>query len=83
MSAGIRTRTKRVPVQGDKDGSRSDLEGAQVSADNLGGPKFKFWVSDRQKQKLDYARATALLFTLNLVFGTEVRGTPCHICPVL
>lgn len=61
-----------VLMQGEKDSSRSDLEAANVSADHLGGPKFKFWVSDRHTQKLDYARATALLFTLNLVFGTEV-----------
>ena len=61
--------------QGEKDNSRSDLEAANVSARDLDGPKFKFWVSDRHKQKLDYARATALLFTLNLVFGTEVRLT--------
>ena len=58
-------------MQGDKDDSRSDLEGENVSAEKLNGPKFKFWVSDRHKQKLDYARATALLYTLNLVFGTE------------
>ena len=64
-----------VPLQGEKDDSRSDLEAANVSARDLDGPKFKFWVSDRHKQKLDYARATALLFTLNLVFGTEVRPT--------
>ena len=29
--------------------------------------QFKFWVTDRQGKKLDYARSTALLFTLNLV----------------
>lgn len=34
-----------------------------------GGSVFKFWVTDRQKHKLDYARSTALLYTLNLVFG--------------
>jgi hypothetical protein len=34
------------------------------------GSIFKFWVTDRQKSKLDYARATALLYTLNLVFGS-------------
>ncbi|CAK0782542.1 hypothetical protein CVIRNUC_005760 [Coccomyxa viridis] len=58
-------------IQGDKDDSRSDLEAANVSADHLDGPKFKFWVTDRHKNKLDYARATALLYTLNLTFGTE------------
>lgn len=63
--------TECVHAQGDKDESRSDLEGEHVSADKLDGPKFKFWVTDRQKKKLDYARATALLYTLNLVFGTE------------
>ena len=72
-----------VPVQGEKDDSRSDLEAANVSARHLDGPKFKFWVSDRHKQKLDYARATALLFTLNLVFGTEVRRTRLHDCPTV
>ena len=77
-----------VPVQGEKDDSRSDLEAANVSAHHLDGPKFKFWVSDRHKQKLDYARATALLFTLNLVFGTEVRHNrsiclPNHSCTSL
>ena len=58
-------------MQGDNDNSRRDLEAANVSADRLDGPKFKFWVTDRHKQKLDYARATALLYTLNLTFGTE------------
>ena len=33
------------------------------------GAAFKFWVTDRQNAKLDYARATALLYTLGLVFG--------------
>ncbi len=37
---------------------------------HVGGSVFKFWVTDRQKSKLDYARATALLYTLNLVFGS-------------
>ncbi len=36
---------------------------------HIGSSVFKFWVTDRQKKKLDYARATALLYTLNLVFG--------------
>ncbi len=40
--------------------------------DERGEPsQFKFWVTDRQGKQLDYARATALLFTLNLVFGGE------------
>ncbi|CAL5228765.1 g11954 [Coccomyxa viridis] len=68
---GIGVLIHEAIIQGEKDNSRSDLEAANVSARDLDGPKFKFWVSDRHKQKLDYARATALLFTLNLVFGTE------------
>ena len=39
--------------------------------DEAAGAGFKVWVTDRQGHKLDYARATALLFTLNLVFGGE------------
>ena len=67
----VYTLLRYIILQGDKDDSRSDLEAANVSADHLDGPKFKFWVTDRHKQKLDYARATALLYTLNLTFGTE------------
>jgi len=70
-----------MAAQGEKEESRSDLEGENVSAEKLDGPKFKFWVTDRHQQKLDYARATALLFTLNLVFGTEVRhASPAYTC---
>ena len=30
---------------------------------------FKFWVTDRQGSKLDYQRATSLVYTMGLVFG--------------
>ena len=41
--------------------------------DGLGQRKgervFKFWVTDRQGKKLDYQRATSLVYTMGLVFG--------------
>ena len=81
MRPVVHAAMQSMAVQGEKEESRSDLEGENVSADKLDGPKFKFWVTDRHQQKLDYARATALLFTLNLVFGTEVRhASPVHTC---
>lgn len=35
---------------------------------------FKFWVSDRHGDKLDYARATTLVYTLGLAFGGNLHG---------
>ena len=35
-----------------------------------GGERFfKFWVTDRSGNKLDYQRATSLVYTMGLVFG--------------
>ncbi|KAK9901327.1 hypothetical protein WJX75_006781 [Coccomyxa subellipsoidea] len=53
-------------IQGDKKQAEELLGNSRKS-----GVTFKFWVSDKQKNKLDYARATALLFTLNMVFGNS------------
>ncbi len=33
------------------------------------GRIFKFWVTDRQAQKLDYSRSSSLLYTLALLIG--------------
>ena len=52
--------------QGDKKQAEELLGNSRKS-----GVTFKFWVSDKQENKLDYARATALLFTLNMVFGNS------------
>ncbi|CAL8470964.1 g10506 [Coccomyxa elongata] len=57
-------------IQGDKE-QADQLLGDTKRGRATSGVRFKFWVSDRQKHKLDYARATALLFTLNLVFGNN------------
>ena len=34
-----------------------------------GARTFKFWVTDRSGKKLDYQRATSLVYTMGLVFG--------------
>ena len=41
------------------------------------GRLFKFWVSDRHGEKLDYARATTLVYTMTLAFGGNLHG-PIH-----
>ena len=56
-------------TQGDKADSKKVKENGYD--ERAGSKEFKFWVTDRQGKKLDYARSTALLFTLNLVFGGE------------
>ncbi|KAK9801981.1 hypothetical protein WJX73_005969 [Symbiochloris irregularis] len=38
------------------------------------GRLFQFWVTDRRGDKLDYARATALIYTMNLAFGGQAHG---------
>ena len=56
-------------LQGSKVGKVPKLaEAPEVDVPERGAA-FKFWVTDRQNAKLDYARATALLYTLGLVFG--------------
>ncbi|KAK9821466.1 hypothetical protein WJX81_006037 [Elliptochloris bilobata] len=56
-------------IQGSKVGKVPKLAEAPEVDVPEHGAAFKFWVTDRQNAKLDYARATALLYTLGLVFG--------------
>ena len=57
---------------GEAQGCR-DCGAPEVDAgfDHSQGRLFKFWVSDRHGEKLDYARSTALVYTLNLAFGAQ------------
>ncbi len=45
---------------------RSDVDGFGSSE---GEREFQFLVTDRSGRKLDYQRATSLMYTLGLVFG--------------
>lgn len=47
--------------------------GPEIDAgfDHNKGRLFKFWVTDRHGEKLDYARATALVYTMGLAFGAH------------
>ncbi len=38
-------------------------------ANGVGSRLFKFWVTDRRGDKLDYPRCTALIYTMGLLIG--------------
>ncbi len=52
---------------------------AQVPIENADFPEaaaaghrlYKFWATDREDRKLDMGRASALLYTMNLLFGSS------------
>ena len=50
------------------DGETCTIDEEEQADDPFADQVFQFWVTDRQKCKLDYARASALVYTLGLVF---------------
>lgn len=63
---GVGTYIHEAIIQGCKDCGAPEVSS---DADLSAGRIYKFWVTDRQKNKLDFARASSLLYTLGLVYG--------------
>ena len=66
VMTGVGTYIHEAIIQGCKDCGAPEVSS---DADLSKGRIYKFWVTDRQKQKLDFARASSLLFTLGMVYG--------------